>query len=212
MRCWLCLSVDPPAVVIMSCDTTLVDIVQHNMYHKNIITDNQKMEEYAAEMEKHERQRQEQVEALKVWQAKQEQEAKARPEAKRWIDPAIIDRRVFEVLSGGPCIVCFGAEVPPALNTRTQDTATFQHICTPKATHAGPTPKQQKVLQGGRGRARRRGGPPPGRPQGRRQGARERPRPAGGGAAAAGAGGAHARAGGFGFGGTAVLCLVALHR
>jgi len=53
------------------------------------------MEEYAAEMEKHERQRQEQVEALKVWQAKQEKVAKARPEAKRWIDPAIIDRWGF---------------------------------------------------------------------------------------------------------------------
>jgi hypothetical protein len=39
-----------------------------------------------------ERLRQQQLESLKAWQAKQEKEAAARPEAKRWIDPAIIDR------------------------------------------------------------------------------------------------------------------------
>ena len=39
-----------------------------------------------------ERLRQQQLESLKAWQAKQEKEAQARPEAKRWIDPAIIDR------------------------------------------------------------------------------------------------------------------------
>lgn len=33
-----------------------------------------------------------QVEKLKAWQAAQEREASVRPEAKRWIDPAIVER------------------------------------------------------------------------------------------------------------------------
>jgi hypothetical protein len=33
-----------------------------------------------------------QVEKLKAWQAAQEREAAVRPEAKRWIDPAIVER------------------------------------------------------------------------------------------------------------------------
>ncbi|KAI8462386.1 MAG: hypothetical protein J3K34DRAFT_476207 [Monoraphidium minutum] len=61
--------------------------------HKEWEYDKKVMAEYASEMERQERRRQDQLEALKAWQAKQEQEAKARPEAKRWIDPAIIDRR-----------------------------------------------------------------------------------------------------------------------
>ncbi|KIZ02190.1 hypothetical protein MNEG_5769 [Monoraphidium neglectum] len=58
--------------------------------------DKKVMAEYAVEMERQERRRQEQLEALKIWQAKQEKEAQARPEAKRWIDPALIDRYYVE--------------------------------------------------------------------------------------------------------------------
>jgi hypothetical protein len=36
--------------------------------------------------------RHDQVDKLRAWQAAQEREAAVRPEAKRWIDPAIIDR------------------------------------------------------------------------------------------------------------------------
>lgn len=36
-----------------------------------------------------------QVEKLKAWQAAQEREASSRPEAKQWIDPAIIERCVL---------------------------------------------------------------------------------------------------------------------
>ncbi len=54
--------------------------------------DKKNMEEYATQLEKQERARQAQLERMKVKQAQQEQDAKSRPEAKKWIDPAIIDR------------------------------------------------------------------------------------------------------------------------
>lgn len=42
-----------------------------------------------------------QVEKLKAWQAAQEREASLRPEAKRWIDPAIIERCVLSERNAG---------------------------------------------------------------------------------------------------------------
>lgn len=54
------------------------------------------MEEYAAQMEKQEAARKAQVDKLKAWQAAQEREAAVRPEAKRWIDPAIVERYTRE--------------------------------------------------------------------------------------------------------------------
>ncbi|KAF6260771.1 hypothetical protein COO60DRAFT_846345 [Scenedesmus sp. NREL 46B-D3] len=54
------------------------------------------MEEYATQMEKQEAARRAQVEKLKAWQAAQEREAAVRPEAKRWIDPAIVERYTRE--------------------------------------------------------------------------------------------------------------------
>lgn len=38
-----------------------------------------------------------QMEKLRAWQAAQEREAAIRPEAKRWIDPALVDRRVISM-------------------------------------------------------------------------------------------------------------------
>jgi hypothetical protein len=50
------------------------------------------MQQYAAMLDKQEAARLAQLEKLKEWQAKQEKEAQQRPEAKRWIDPALIDK------------------------------------------------------------------------------------------------------------------------
>eukprot|EP00878_Enallax_costatus_P025426 GHUV01027202.1.p1 GENE.GHUV01027202.1~~GHUV01027202.1.p1 ORF type:complete len:436 (+),score=163.52 GHUV01027202.1:3278-4585(+) len=54
------------------------------------------MEEYAAQLDKQEAARKAQVEKLKAWQAAQEKEASVRPEAKRWIDPALVDKYTRE--------------------------------------------------------------------------------------------------------------------
>lgn len=54
--------------------------------------DQQVMQQYAAMLDKQEAARLAQLEKLKEWQAKQEKEAQKRPEAKRWIDPALIDK------------------------------------------------------------------------------------------------------------------------
>eukprot|EP00775_Hariotina_reticulata_P009578 gene9578-9740_t len=56
------------------------------------------MAEYAAQMEKQEAARKAQLEKIKAWQAAQEREAAARPEAKHWIDPALLEKM-------GPAIV-----------------------------------------------------------------------------------------------------------
>lgn len=54
--------------------------------------DQQIMKQYADMLDKQEKARLAQLEKLKEWQAKQEREAAARPEAKRWIDPAIVEK------------------------------------------------------------------------------------------------------------------------
>ncbi len=54
--------------------------------------DQRLMAQYAAMLEKQERTRKEQLERLKAVQARQAADAASRPEAKTWIDPALIDK------------------------------------------------------------------------------------------------------------------------
>ena len=54
--------------------------------------DQKLMAQYAEMLERQERARKEQLERLKAVQARQAADAASRPEAKTWIDPAIIDK------------------------------------------------------------------------------------------------------------------------
>eukprot|EP00879_Flechtneria_rotunda_P015380 GHRR01016079.1.p1 GENE.GHRR01016079.1~~GHRR01016079.1.p1 ORF type:complete len:262 (+),score=105.62 GHRR01016079.1:1221-2006(+) len=72
-------------------------VIKEDAKQKEWAADKAIMQEYAAQLDKQEAARKAQVEKLKEWQAVQEKEAAARPEAKRWIDPAIVERYQREV-------------------------------------------------------------------------------------------------------------------
>ncbi len=93
-------TLDQPCLALLMLPLVMLSVRSNEIY-KQIKVDAKVREweheqrciaENTAMWDKQERARQEQIDKLKVWQAKQEAEAKARPEAKQWIDPAIIDR------------------------------------------------------------------------------------------------------------------------